>query len=237
MKGAENLVADHLSPLELGELDRDEGKLPMTDSLAGEQLMSIDVDVVPGYADFVNYLACGIIPPDLSHNQKRKFLSAVKRYFWDDLFLYRLCDDGLYRTCVDEDQIIWILERCHSSQYGGHGAAAGMPQQSILAVELFDVWGIDFMGLFPHSNGNQYILVPVDYVSKWVEAVATPTCDAKVVIKMFQKVIFPRFGVPRTVISNGGTHFKERNFETLLKKYDVYHRGWHFSPRRSRRLR
>ncbi|CAM8959930.1 unnamed protein product [Rhodiola kirilowii] len=99
-----------------------------------------------------------------------------------------------------------------------------MPQQSILAVELFDVWGIDFMGPFPPSYGNQYILVAIDYVSKWVEAVATPTCDAKVVMKMFKKVIFPRFGVPRTVISDGGSHFKERNFETLLKKYGVYHK-------------
>ncbi|CAM8910874.1 unnamed protein product [Rhodiola kirilowii] len=85
-----------------------------------------------------------------------------------------------------------------------------MPHQSILAVDLFDVWRIDFMGPFPPSYGNQYILVAVDYVSKWVEAVAAPTCDAKVVIKTFQKVIFP--------------HFKERNFETLLKKYGVYHK-------------
>ncbi|CAM8929018.1 unnamed protein product [Rhodiola kirilowii] len=99
-RGAENLVADHLSRLELGELDREEDKLPMTDSLAGEELMSIDVDNVPWYADFVNFLACGILPPDLSHNQKRKFLSDVKRYFWDDPFLYRLCADGLYRTCT-----------------------------------------------------------------------------------------------------------------------------------------
>ncbi|CAM8965098.1 unnamed protein product [Rhodiola kirilowii] len=90
------------------------------------------------------------------------------------------------------------------------------------------------MGPFPPSYGNQYILVAVDYVSKWVEAVATPTCDAKVVIKMFQKVIFPRFGVPRTVISDGGSHFKERNFETLLKKYGVYHKiGTPYHPQTS----
>ncbi|CAM8956956.1 unnamed protein product [Rhodiola kirilowii] len=74
------------------------------------------------------------------------------------------------------------------------------------------------MGPFPPSYGNQYILVVVDYVSKWVEAVAAPTCDAKVVMKMFQKVIFPWFGVLRTVISDGGSHFKERNFEPLMKK-------------------
>ncbi|CAM8925925.1 unnamed protein product [Rhodiola kirilowii] len=99
-KGAENLVADHLSRIELRELDREEDQLPMIDSLAGEQLMLIDEDHLPWYADFVNFLAYGMLPPDLSHNQKRKFLSDVKRYFWDDPFLYRLCADGLYRTCT-----------------------------------------------------------------------------------------------------------------------------------------
>ena len=54
---------------------------------------------------------------------------------------------------------------------------------NILEVELFDVWGIDFMGLFPPSFGNLYILVTVDYVSKWIEAAALPTNDAKVVIR------------------------------------------------------
>ncbi|CAM8901854.1 unnamed protein product [Rhodiola kirilowii] len=93
----------------------------MTDSLAGEQLMSVDVDVVPWYTYFVNYLACGINPTDLSHNQKRKFLSDVKRYFWDDPFLYRLCADSLYRTCtsgqveISNREIKSILEKTVSS--------------------------------------------------------------------------------------------------------------------------
>lgn len=58
----------------------------------------------------------------------------------------------------------------------------------------------------------------VDYVSKWVEALASPTNDAKVVLKMFKKVIFPRFGIPRVVISDGGSHFINKVFENLLKK-------------------
>ncbi|CAM8899340.1 unnamed protein product [Rhodiola kirilowii] len=99
-----------------------------------------------------------------------------------------------------------------------------MPQQGILEVEIFDVWGIDYVGPFPSSFGNQYILVAVDYVSKWVEAIASPTNDAKTVAKMFKKIIFPRFGVPRTVISDGGSHFKERNLETLLRNYGVKHK-------------
>jgi hypothetical protein len=61
-----------------------------------------------------------------------------------------------------------------------------MPLQNILVVELFDVWGIDFMGPFPNSYGNLYILVGVDYVSKWVEAVPSRTNDHKVVVKFLQ---------------------------------------------------
>ncbi|XP_021728388.1 uncharacterized protein LOC110695467 [Chenopodium quinoa] len=92
-----------------------------------------------------------------------------------------------------------------------------MPQTGILEVEIFDVWGIDYMGSFPSSNGNCYILVAFDYVSKWVEAIASPTNNAKVVTKLFKKTIFPRFGVPRAIISDGGTHFHERQLDNLLK--------------------
>ncbi|XP_042420132.1 uncharacterized protein LOC122008452 [Zingiber officinale] len=99
-----------------------------------------------------------------------------------------------------------------------------MPLNCILEVELFNVWGVDFMGPFPLSCGNNYILVAVDYVSKWVEAIASPASDAKIVIKLFKKVIFPRFGVLRAVISDGGSHFIERQFKNLLKKYGVSHK-------------
>ena len=68
--------------------------------------------------------------------------------------------------------------------------------KNILEVELFDVWGIDFMGHFPPSFGFVYILLVVDYVSKWVEAIAAATNDAKVVLKFLHKNIFTRFGTP-----------------------------------------
>ena len=63
-------------------------------------------------------------------------------------------------------------------------------------VEIFDVWGIDFMGPFPNSFGNQFNLVAIDYVSKWVEAVPTKTNDNKVAVKFLKKNIFSRFGTP-----------------------------------------
>ncbi|KAM1757942.1 hypothetical protein TB2_006946 [Malus domestica] len=99
-----------------------------------------------------------------------------------------------------------------------------MPQQSILVIELFNVWGIDFMGHFPSSHGNLYILVAVDYVSKWVEAIASPTCKSSVVLGFLQNSIFPRFGIPRAIINDEGTHFLNRTMDALCAKYHIHHR-------------
>ena len=77
-----------------------------------------------------------------------------------------------------------------------------MPLKSNLQVGIFDVWGVDFMGPFPMSEQCEYILVAVDYVSKWVEAVPCIAADSKGSKKKFQEIIFPRFGVPRVVISD-----------------------------------
>ncbi|CAN6557489.1 unnamed protein product [Malus baccata var. baccata] len=95
---------------------------------------------------------------------------------------------------------------------------------SILNVEIFDVWGIDFMGPFPSSYGFTYILLAVDYVSKWVEAKATRTNDSKVVANFIRTNIFARFGMPRVIISDGGSHFCNRTIEALLRKYSVTHK-------------
>ncbi|XP_021727793.1 uncharacterized protein LOC110694900 [Chenopodium quinoa] len=96
-----------------------------------------------------------------------------------------------------------------------------MPQQPILELKVFDVWRIDFMGPFPSSYGNQFILVGVDYVSKWVKSIASPTNDHKVVLKLLQKIIFPRFGVPKAVISDNGSHFVHNAFQKMLRKHEL----------------
>ena len=90
-------------------------------------------------------------------------------------------------------------------------------------VELFDIWGIDFMGPFPTSRGNRYILVAIDYVSKWVEAKARSTNSARVVVK-FLRELFARFGTPKSIISDRGTHFCNSQMEKVLKRYGVTHR-------------
>ncbi|XP_062086268.1 uncharacterized protein LOC133792383 [Humulus lupulus] len=164
-KGTENLVADHLSRLEVGVNSLNK-EVQINDAFPDEQLFEVNVgNEVPWFADYVNYLAAKVIPPEITRQQLKKFYS-----------------------------------------------------------ELFDVWGIDFMGPFPSSYNNKYILLAVDYVSKLVEAAATPTCDGKEVIKFLHKNIFTRFGTPRAIISDQGSHFCNKWFTALCARYGVHHR-------------
>ena len=81
-----------------------------------------------------------------------------------------------------------------------------MPQNHICVVEVFDCWGLDFMGPFPPSFGNLYILVGVDYVFQWVEEIACKSNIHKMVLKFLKKNIFSKVGIPKEIISDGGTH-------------------------------
>lgn len=74
----------------------------------------------PWYADYVNYIVCGVFPPDLAPNQGKKFLADTRHYYWDEPYLYRLCIDGIHRRSVSNKEGQSILEHCHSSPYGGH---------------------------------------------------------------------------------------------------------------------
>ena len=82
----------------------------------------------------------------------------------------------------------------------------------MMIVYIFDVWGIDFTGPFPKSFGNEYILVAMDYVSKWVEAMPYRSNDSKVVVKFLKEHILSHFSIPRAIISDRKTHFCNRIF-------------------------
>ena len=128
----------------------------------------------------------------------------------------------------DVHAYVQACDRCQRT--GGWSGRNEIPLNYILEVEIFNVWGVDFMGPFPSSRGNKCILVAVDYVSKWVEAVASPTNDSRVVAQLFKKIIFPCFGVPRVLFSDNGAHFIEKKLGALLKKHGVHHKhglGYH----------
>nr|GEZ42445.1 reverse transcriptase domain-containing protein [Tanacetum cinerariifolium] len=118
----------------------------------------------------------------------------------------KVFDSGFYWSTIYKDAFE-LVKRCDSCHRQGKISQKDeMPQNSIQVCEIFDVWGIDFMGPFPSLKGNKYILVAVDYLSKWVEAKALPTNDARVVVK-FLKSLFSLFETPKAIISDRGTHF------------------------------
>jgi hypothetical protein len=258
-KGVENVVADHLSRLDFEDHTT---SLPIPDSFPDEQLFA--VSTCPWYADIVNYLSTGQLPKHWTPQDRRKFLAEVRRFVFDDPYLFKFCPDQIIRRCVPDDEQKQILTFCHTEACGGHfsskktaakilqcgfywphlfqdtfefckacprcqqlGALSRrnmMPLQPILVIEVFDCWGIDFMGPFPISCGHLYILLAVDYVSKWVEAIPTRTNDHSVVVKFLKEHIFARFGMPKALISDQGKHFCNRSMEALMKKYGVNHK-------------
>ena len=190
-RGVENVVANHLSRLE-GTRENSNTSL-IYEQFPDEQIMAIS-DYIPWFVDFVNYLSCHVLPPDLTTQQRKKFLHDASYYLWDEPFLFRRCSDQVIRRCVPKEEFLNILYHCHSAPYGADFRAIRiaykilqsgfywpslfkdahvfmmscdrcqrtgnisrrheMPLTSILEVEIFDVWGIDFMGPFPPSFGN-----------------------------------------------------------------------------------
>nr|GEY39971.1 hypothetical protein [Tanacetum cinerariifolium] len=117
------------------------------------------------------------------------------------------CADQIIRRCVAGKEAIDILNACHSGPTEGHYGA------NYTAKKVFD------LGFY----WPKYILVAVDYLSKWVEAKALPMNDARVVVK-FLISLFSRFGTPKAIISDRGTHFCNDQFLRVMAKYRVTHR-------------
>ncbi|GJV50571.1 reverse transcriptase domain-containing protein [Tanacetum coccineum] len=205
---AENLAADHLSRLENPHQDVLENK-EITETFPLKTLGMVTFrgdDSTPWFDDFANYHAGNFI-----------------------------CADQVIRRCVYGQEAVDILTACQNGPIGGHYGANYTAKKDFdsgffwptiyrdVHDLIFDVWGIDFMGPFPSSRGNKYILVAIDYLSKWVKAKALPTNDSRVVCKIL-KSVFARFGTARAIISDRGTHFCNDQFANVMLKYKVTHR-------------
>ncbi|GJR53525.1 reverse transcriptase domain-containing protein [Tanacetum coccineum] len=225
-KGAENLAADHLSRLENPHKDVLENR-DINEHFPLETLGVISSKSTPWFADNANFHVGNFIIKGMPTQQKRKFLKMLNIIsgtipIFFELERIKSFDD----VCMGKKLLIFsklvmkdppgaiIVPISLLEKQGKISQRDEMRQNAIQICEIFDVWGIDFMGPFPSSRGNKYILVAVDYLSKWVEAKALPTNDARVVVK-FLKSLFARFGTPRAIISDRGTHFCNDQFAKL----------------------
>jgi transposase InsO family protein len=125
---------------------------------------------------------------------------------------------------MHEDTKRYVASCPECQRTGNISQRNSMPLKYNLQIDIFDVWGIDFMVPFKNSFGFEYILVMGYYVSKWVEAIQCRKASTEESITMIKNVIFPRFGTPRILISEGGTHFTWKNFKKCLSKLGIEHR-------------
>nr|GFA60594.1 hypothetical protein [Tanacetum cinerariifolium] len=169
-KGSENLAADHLSRLKNPHKNALENK-DINKNFQLETLGSLSSNSTPWFVDIVNFHTGNFIKKGLTSQQKKFFKDLLKplKFSMRDLL-------GAIMVPISQRR-----------RQGKISQKDEMPQNTIQVCEIFDIWGIDFMGLFPSFKGNKYILVAVDYLSKWVEEKALPTNDARVVVKVVIK--------------------------------------------------
>nr|GEV95928.1 reverse transcriptase domain-containing protein [Tanacetum cinerariifolium] len=216
-KGAENLAADHLSRLENpyeNVLDPKE----INETFPLETLSTVTFcgdSSTPWFADFANYHAGNFNVKDFADQVIRRCVHGKEAldileachnrpkggHHGANLTAKKVFDAGFFWPTIYKDAYEFV-KNCDSCQRQGKISQRDeMPQNSIQICEIFDVWGIDFMGPFLSLRGNKYILVAFDYLSKRFKAKALPTNNARVVCK-FLKSLFARFGAPRAIISD-----------------------------------
>nr|GFA31194.1 reverse transcriptase domain-containing protein [Tanacetum cinerariifolium] len=194
-KGAENPAADHLSRLEnphQNVLDPKE----INESFPLETLNLVSTrgnQSTPWFAVFANYHAGNFIVKGMSSQPKSNLFKDVKHYFWDGPYLFKICADQVIRRCVSGQEAIDILKAFHSGPTGGHHRlnytarkvfdsgfywpiiyrdAQNLVKNCDVCQRQGKISQKDempqnyFMGPFPSSRGNKYILVAVDYLSK-----------------------------------------------------------------------
>ena len=126
---------------ELGE------KAEIDDTFPIELLLSTSQDLIPWFADFANYLASDIIPPNLSFHQRKKFMHDVQKLLWNDPYLYRSCADGIIQRSVLEVEMLSVLEACHSSPVDGHHSGIRTAQK---------IFQCGYYWLSIHQNAHEF---------------------------------------------------------------------------------
>ncbi|KAK4856265.1 hypothetical protein QYF36_015841 [Acer negundo] len=186
-KETENVVADHLSRLE-----RDDNRKvdePIKQEFPDEQLFELQSLLIPWCIPEEEMLEI------LGHCHTKE----CGGHFGASRIARKVLQSGFWWPSLFKDSMSFV-EACDRCQRTSNITKRDeMPMNVMLEVKLFDVWGIDFMGPFPMSFGKKYILVTEDYVSKWIEAIATPTCEGKEVTKFLKGNIFTHFGTPRAI--------------------------------------
>ena len=122
--------------------DNEASQVHINDSFLDKQLLSLShAKFTPRFADLVNYLATGVVPTDLSSQQRKRFFAEVKHYYWEDPILYKHCVDQIVRRCIPKHEMKQFLQHCHSMEcyrhFGGQRTTTKVLQSRFYWPTLF----------------------------------------------------------------------------------------------------
>ncbi|GJR97517.1 reverse transcriptase domain-containing protein [Tanacetum coccineum] len=195
----------------------------IANEFSDEHLMMLKTkfnDDEPWYADFVNYIVRKDVPTKMDIQKKKEILFSglTEGHHSASVTARKVDESGFYWPSVFKDAKEYVM-KCDACQRSRNiSLRSEMHQNNIQVCEVFDVWGLDFMGLFPDSRGNNYILVVVDYVSKWVEAQALPTNDARLERSLQKYGVTHKLSTSYHPQSNGQTEVTNNAIKRILKR-------------------
>nr|GEU32983.1 reverse transcriptase domain-containing protein [Tanacetum cinerariifolium] len=212
-KGTKNVAADHLSRIKNEEISDDS---EMDDNLPEDTLMEINTEDEPWFADFANYLVADIIPKGMTYQQKKKFFSDLKHYFWEEPYLFKVCSDGMIRCCVSGLETQTILDLCHNGPTDGH-YRANVTAKKVLDLRFY----------WPIVIKEAHTLVQLCEACQKMRNISKRDEMPLNNIQVSRSSSFTnRFEMPKALISDRGTHSCNKIMEKTMKRYRVNH---HFS--------
>ncbi|XP_042425784.1 uncharacterized protein LOC122013594 [Zingiber officinale] len=184
----------------------------------------------------IEFLHSGTAPAD--PEDARLIKKRVGRFTLIDDQLYKKAFSRPLLKCVGPEDVDYILNEVHQGSCGGGCCSNGcnlpvlpeVPQHTAPTEEMkastvscsFDQWGIDIVGLFPMATGHQkFLLVAVDYFSKWVEVEPLARITERMVTKFIWQNIICQFGIPRRLVSDNGRQFVGRELKEWCEGYDI----------------
>ncbi|RVW62786.1 Transposon Tf2-2 polyprotein [Vitis vinifera] len=201
-------------------------------------------DGLPWYHDIYHFLRLGVYPEAATAKDKRALRQLATRFVICGETLYRRSPDGMLLLCLDRASADRVMREVHAGvcgpHMGGHMLAHTRRSHSRAASELhaltspwpFSVWGIDIIGKISpkSSSGHEFILVAIDYFTKWVEAASYARLTSSGVASFIRSHIICRYGVPHELISDRGVHFRAE-VDTLVQRYSIrHHRSSAYRP-------
>ncbi|WKA00253.1 hypothetical protein VitviT2T_018632 [Vitis vinifera] len=170
-------------------------------------------DGLPWYHDIYHFLRLSVYLETATAKDKRALRQLAARFMICGEMLYRRSPDGMLLLCLDRASVDRVMREIHSGVCGPH-----------MGGHMLALWGIDIIGKISpkSSSGHEFILVVIDYFTKWVEVASYARLTSSGVASFIRSHIICRYGVPHELISDRGVHFRVE-VDTLVQRYGIQH--------------